>query len=346
MAQHAHKPDGVAYPLYFRENVMDLINAGGSYRAIANVMHCHAKTVWRINQKYQRTGDPSAVAPPGYRLKMLSAAEAAVIGRLKLMMPSISGIEVQRMLQLMCNKSPSLATISRELKRMDFSFRRMRFISVNRDPVQRMRHYTQPPPVGTAGSNGRRLVNIDECTFTIARANRKYGHAPIGSQALTPGPSSRDGSAYNLILAVSPTEGVVGYVLYVGATTAAVYYYFMRFIVLPRLVATGIAGRIVFDDNLSAHNTHRADLIARFAPSGLSLQHNPTHSPDTAFVEYANNYIDQFLQHHTAQVTDDASLQAGIHAALRNLTGPMVAKFAQDCCYNVPGLPHKLFVGP
>eukprot|EP00037_Helgoeca_nana_P028395 m.333897 g.333897 ORF g.333897 m.333897 type:complete len:219 (-) comp27745_c2_seq1:168-824(-) len=167
MAQHAHKPDGVAYPLYFRENVMDLINAGGSYRAIANVMHCHAKTVWRINQKYQRTGDPSAVAPPGYRLKMLSAAEAAVIGRLKLMMPSISGIEVQRMLQLMCNKSPSLATISRELKRMDFSFRRMRFISVNRDPVQRMRHYTQPPPVGTAGSNGRRLVNVRVRRFLL-----------------------------------------------------------------------------------------------------------------------------------------------------------------------------------
>jgi hypothetical protein len=144
MAQHAHKPDGVAYPLYFRENVMDLINASGSYRAIANVMHCHAKTVWRINQKYQRTGDPSAV----YRLKMLSAAEAAVIGRLKLMMPSISGIEVQRMLQLMCNKSPSLATISRELKRMDFSFRRMRLsiaIRCNACGITRSPHQSVPP---------------------------------------------------------------------------------------------------------------------------------------------------------------------------------------------------------
>jgi hypothetical protein len=105
-----------------------------------------------------------------------------------------------------------------------------------------------------------------------------------------------------LILAVSPTEGVVGYTMFVGGTTAAVYYIFMRFVVLPRLVATATPGRIVFDDNLSAHNTYRADLITRFAAHGFSLQHNPANSPDIAFVEYANNYIDQFLQHHTAQI--------------------------------------------
>jgi transposase len=156
----AHTPDGVPYQLSFRQNVVHLHTAGGTYRAIATRLGCHHATAWRICQKYLRTGDPEAEKPPGYRQRMLSGAEAAVVAQLKLMLPSISGIEVQRMLQLMCNQSPSLATISRELDRMDFSFRRIRMVSVNRNPLLRMQHYTRPPPHGVAGTNGALTVNV------------------------------------------------------------------------------------------------------------------------------------------------------------------------------------------
>ena len=97
------------------------------------------------------------------------------------------------------------------------------------------------------GSRGRQA---DEATFSRSRANRKRGHVPRGHHARQVAPSQRDGAAYNLLLAVSPTEGVLGYLLYVGSTTAAVYYFFMRYIVLPRVVAPAAPGRVFYDDKL------------------------------------------------------------------------------------------------
>jgi hypothetical protein len=143
---------------------------------------------------------------------------------------------------------------------------------------------------------------VDESSFKQFNAQRKRGHVLKGQHALGVGKSRRDGGTFNLIMALSPHEGVVGYILWNGTTTAEVYYMFMRFVVLPRLVQSGVVGRVVFDDNLRAHDTYRADLVVRFAAHGLHLMHNCKHSPDHAFVEYGNNYVDQFLRHHTSLI--------------------------------------------
>jgi hypothetical protein len=76
--------------------------------------------------------------PPGNTLRALSPAGAAILVRLKLMLPTMQLGECRRMLQLVAGATVSVATISRELDRMHFSWRVIRPISAARDPIARM----------------------------------------------------------------------------------------------------------------------------------------------------------------------------------------------------------------
>lgn len=71
----------------------------------------------------------------------------------------------------------------------------------------------------------------------------------------------------------------------------------------------------------------------------------PANSPDTAFVDPVFSWLEKFLEFHNDRITDDSTLQAAIHAGLRQVSPGRVQKYAAECCYRIPGMPHKLFEG-
>lgn len=121
------------------------------------------------------------------------------------------------MLRLMTRVDVSVSTIWRELNgRLGSTYRIPNPVSREiRDPWQRMRWYScTPPNGGILGVDRMTLVNIESARFRLARGKRSSGsHGRKG-----------DG-IFNLVLAVSPTEGVVAYVLYRSKKTAQLFYH-------------------------------------------------------------------------------------------------------------------------
>ena len=105
---------------------------------------------------------------------------------LKVTYPQASLLECQLALLIERGKDVSLYTVSREIRRLGMTRKRMQHYSTRRDEDRRVSWWTLPPHMGgCAGVDWSNLVNIDESGIKLGDSRRSFGHAFAGQPART-----------------------------------------------------------------------------------------------------------------------------------------------------------------
>ena len=151
--------------------------------------------------------------------------------------------------------------------------------------------------------------------------------------------SSREGVSLNVVLAVSPTLGVVAFMVYPGTMNNHVFYSFLRLLVLPALSGSP---KFVMVDN---HRAHRMNHIRNLVTGqGHVYQFRPTHSPDFAPVELCFADIKAFIKTHEQLITP-STLVEWVTYAINELTAAKVRKYFAHSHYLVTGETFKPYMG-
>ena len=117
----------------------------------------------------------------------LTVEDAAFLCILKCEYPQASLAECQIALHSERGKLVSLATVSREIKRLGMTRKKMQRFSCRRDEASRVRWWTMPPHMGgCAGVDWTNLVDIDESSINFGESQRRYGHSFAGMPARFP----------------------------------------------------------------------------------------------------------------------------------------------------------------
>ena len=140
-------------------------------------------------------------------------------------------------------------------------------------------------------------------------------------------------------LAVSPSLGVVAYLLYPGTLNNHLFYLYLRLLVSPALSGTP---RFVMVDNHSVHRmTHIRDLVT---DSGHVYQFRPTHSPDFSPVELCFAEIKAYIKTNEMHITPN-TLVEWVTGAINNLSIDNIKKYCAHSHYYVSGETFKPYNG-
>ena len=175
-----HRPNGVAYPDWVRSRVLDS-SPHESTRDIADRLGLSQSTVVRVLATEGNVGTRSG---PRIATMRLGPEDAAFLCLLKLTYPQASLSECAMALESECGKIVSLATISREIRRLGMTRKKMQHYSTKRDENMRVAWWTRPPHMGgCAGVDRTNIIDIDESNVNIGDVKRRYGHAFEGQPA-------------------------------------------------------------------------------------------------------------------------------------------------------------------
>ena len=175
-------PVGVPYPDWFRAQIQ-AAPAIETTRSIARRFRVSQSTVVKI-----LNSDLSSRSQNGRRFAecVLSQSDAAFLCILKCEYPQASLAECCVALETERGKVVSISTVSRELKRLGTTRKRMQRFLTRRNEDMRVRWWTRPPHMGgCAGVDWTNMVDIDESNVQFGDSQRKYGHSFSGYPART-----------------------------------------------------------------------------------------------------------------------------------------------------------------
>jgi transposase len=152
-------------------------------------------------------------------------------------------------------------------------------------------------------------VFLDEVGAHTA-LTRLYGRAPRGQRVRGSAPAG-DWHTTTLLSAIRQ-DGVVGSLVYEGATDEAAFLTFLRQVLVPALRP----GDIVVMDNLSAHKVKAVARVLRGA--GLGVWYLPPYSPDFNPIEKVWAKVKALLRKAAARTTE--ALWEAITQALQDVT--------------------------
>lgn len=239
--------------------------------------------------------------------------------------------------------SISRATLCREIQRLGMSYKKMRYVSDQRDEDDRVAFWCNGPehPIrpGLLGINYWDALDLDESGYYVSSANRPYGHSLIGVPCRMTGRPARQKPHWSVIAAVDTRVGLIKSMLYHKGTTDIKFKLFVELVLVPALVGTG--RRVIMMDRL---NVHFGEVASFLRQHGHYVVFRPKHSCDFGPVESVFNFVDKFLQAHSRTVTS-ANFKEGIIAALSCVTAYEVTQYFHDCHFYVPGLTYKPYLG-
>ena len=145
----------------------------------------------------------------------------------------------------------------------------------------------------------------------------------------------------NLLLAVSPTLGVVAYLVYPGSMNGDMFALFLHVLVLPALRHTARPHFLMLD-NLRAHQ--RTDISQMVFNAGHWLQFRPTHSPDFSPVESCFHQVKSFLRRHEP-VCRTGNLVQWSGLAVKHIVREDIEAYFAHCGYSVSGRAYRPYTG-
>ena len=151
---------------------------------------------------------------------------------------------------------------------------------------------------------------------------------------------AKSGSAWNVILAISPRSGVLAYWIFEGTTNEAVFQLFLSCMLFPALAELG--KKVIMWDNLSSHLTTRVRQSVE-AAGHISIS-RPTHSPDFAPIENCFGEMDSKLRALEGTLTL-ANFPTHIGEVAASISVANIRSYFGHCHYFVPELPFKPYQG-
>ena len=170
----------VPYPDWLRAEVLDS-HPGESSRDVAENLSISQSTVIRI---WRDAGAIQGKSGTRLQLCSLNEEDATFLCLLKVTYPQASLSECQLAIEIERGKLVSLSTVSRELRRLGMTRKKMERFSTRRDEDRRVSWWTNPPHMGgCAGVDWSNIVDIDESNVRFGDLQRRYGHALAGQPA-------------------------------------------------------------------------------------------------------------------------------------------------------------------
>jgi transposase len=187
-------PAGIAYPDYVRANV---IFSDEIVELVANEEHVSTYTVSRYRRAYKDDGRISRVACAGGHPYALTRQEAGALCWFVMHNPAAQLKEMKLFLTAVSPRNIVVgeSTISDELNRLGFSFKKMWFFSNKRDETDRVNfmcnQWDDPVRNGICGMNIYQSLDLDEASYYTSRSQRKKGHGLRGAPLRVAGFSKR-----------------------------------------------------------------------------------------------------------------------------------------------------------
>ena len=221
-------------------------------KEVATSLYVAEATVWRIVDRFQRTGDVSAsLATP--REHRLHEHDEYVLIELVCENPAIHLHEIQSHLLQTTGTNASAATLCRTLGRLGFTRKKLKYVALQRSDVLRAEYQSE-----VSLFDHSMLVFVDESGCDARNATRKYGYSLRGFPAKSFRFLSR-GKRFSAIGAITTTSFLDCYIVE-GTVNGDVFYDFVQSTLLHDQPFNGInPNSVVVLDNCSIH--HLEDVV-------------------------------------------------------------------------------------
>ena len=235
-------------------------------------------------------------------------------------------------------------------KRFGLVFKDVIPVSLKRTAHNINAWYSSLPPYGIRGMSMYNLCDMDECPMRVTHANRRKGHCLVGKEAVVRrNYAERYSKLHGLIVAIHPSIGIVGWMMYPGGMTIVLFMHFLKTYIFPRVVGAAAAAQssvqsevnppmglntILMWDNLGSHLNAVVFNIVRAA--GIRCQARPTHAPVCAPIEFIFHIIRSGLQHLNVpggEGITDQNIHACVRQVINTITAETVANIFHFCKY-------------
>ena len=300
---------------------------GKSVKDISDNLFLSQSTVYRILNRFERTGNVSPDLPTP-KSRCLHDHDIFIIVQLLSERPSCYLREIQHELLQITGTIASMATICRDLKRLGFTRKKVKYIALQRCKIMRAEYQCH-----VSMYNSSSFVFIDESGSDIKDCRRRYGYALQGYPAKSVNFMNR-GKRYSAIGIITTTSFLDCYIVE-GSVNGDIFYHFVQSALLPHLIPFNGSNpnSIVILDNCSIH--HIKDTIDLIHSVGALVFFLPPYSPDLMPIEECFNKVKIFLKEHESIVecTYAINFKTLMLAAFATITPEDCQAFAKDCGY-------------
>jgi transposase len=304
-----------AYSLDLRERIVQALVQGNPKTVVAGRFAVSYSTVRNYARRVQRTG---SVAPTVRfaRQPLLNGDQQAALTAQLTAQNDLTLTELAAWTAQTFRVRPSLATLSRLVRRLGWTFKKSLAASERNEPARAAfrAHIAAIAPDD--------LVAVDETASTIA-LSRRSARAPQAHRAQGTVPKN-DGISTTVITTLT-AQGFGPAISVRGACDSAVFHRFVRDFLAPTLRP----GQVVVFDNLAAHKTAAVtDLIEA---RGCQVLYLPPYSPDFNPIELAFAKLKAFSRRVGARTQE--ALDAALPQALDTVTPVEARAFIRHCGY-------------
>ena len=239
---------------------------------ISNNLCISPATIWRILDRYQRTGSVNATIRANNQVKLLHE-HVLLLVQLVCENPSIYLREVQSEMERVTGSVVLASTICRTLKRLGFTRKKLQFAAIQRSNEIRARYQAE-----ISIYSNEMFLFVDETGCDRRNALRKFGYSICGRPATCVKLLSK-GKRYSAI-AVMSTSSLLDCYVVDETVDGDIFYDFVQSSLLPLLMPfNGVnPNSIVVMDNCSIHCLD--DVINLINSVGALVVFLPPYSPD------------------------------------------------------------------
>ena len=184
-------------------------------------------TVWRILDRFERTGDVSASQATS-RMHRLHEHDELILIELICEKPSTYLHEIQSRLFQTTGTDASAATICRTVKRLGFTRKKLKYVAIQRCDILRAEYQAD-----VSLFDSSMLIFVDESGCDRKNATRKFGYSLRGFPAKSFKFLSR-GKRFSAIGVMTTTTFLDCYITE-GTVNGDVFYNFVQYMLLPHL---------------------------------------------------------------------------------------------------------------
>ncbi len=306
-----------------RQKVVDAyMSKKGSMRALAVRFSVSLDFVWRLLDRYRRTGrlnpKPHGGGPP----RKLSRADEQVLGQLLKAHPEATLSELNQQLKAKTGVQVSDSSIGLSLRRRGITRKKLSYRASERrgdEELERAREqFQQQQPELDA----KRLIFVDEAGVNLAMV-RRYGRALSGCRAYADKPVNK-GVNLTLVGALGLSE-VRAIMELEGPINGNAFTAFVRQFLAPTLQP----GDQVWLDNLSSHKVEGIQEVIESRQAELHFL--PKYSPDFSPIEPFWSKIKEFLRGAAARTRQ--ALDGEIRNSLDEVTKTDIKGWFNHCGY-------------
>lgn len=190
------------FPLWYRQNVLNMVQNLGSVRAAADASNVSQATIYQWQNRvepYRMTG--------GREREALVGKDQFLMAQFIYIYPSATLKEIAAFLYTNTGNLYSDQLISRRLKDLDVTRKKASteaYQAFSPQALLRLQlFFTRPPPLGVYGVRRRKLIDMDEFGVAIQDCNRSPGFSHRSLRIRKPGHYCRD-TKITVIMAIEP----------------------------------------------------------------------------------------------------------------------------------------------